>query len=489
MKHFLTLFFVLLFGIVSTAQAQTPPFAPDTTVPVPDVETLDLSSAFGQIHRYSVTYRENGDAVVFMTAAVGNDTAQSKSTFELKNTAGEVENLIAYQIIREKTCVYYEPVQYGNTTTKQEPRCLEYQEPNYYDGWWDKSKYLKAEAAVSGDTININLPEPIAPNKSGSYIFSYLLKGSSSPQFGGAVNYSFKTLTINDVIQTVTVGISTDSAKKMKGVAAGIQYYNSVDLAVLPAASASGKSLFFSPQMDNLTSQIGQGMIVKYGSYLTPGDHFNVTGAFAKNYLSLYAPEITITVIVITGIVVAIFLMVFFVFKRSKKPEDTVGTKKTLSLRTVVILAVTSFIPVVFSTVYTVVIYFVRNAIDVWGYYMLTGFAAMMITVLSSGVYWTLLVLPNILIGLKKGLKYAAVYTGFMALWLLIAIVIGISVILMTTYTDPISPEPIPYPMMMEKSQDAYYGEEIPVESTESIDISVPETSAPAVLEDVKMDF
>jgi len=437
---------------VPVASAATPSIPSQTDAEMPPIETITIGSLFGQDHRYSVTYRENGDAMVFMVGTFTNSSGSPLSEVTLTVPSGTLEQPVAFQIIREKRCVNSEPQRFDsvrNVYVPETPRCLEYQEPNYFDYWWDKTQYYQAEASISDNKVKVTLPKPVKPTSGGSYVLGYLLKNSAKTQWSGATNYTFKTLQINEAIQNLSVGISTDIPKRMRGVHVAMDYYSGVDMSPIGGAVAMAREVFYSPQLDNTISQIGQGTIVKTSKYLSPNDSFEVTGGFAKSYLSLYGTEILIIMGVRVGLILALVGLAIWMNKRTKSSTPKDPKKSSNMLRTVIFSASGSFFAILISGVYALFVYFARMAFDYWGYYELTNFAVLILTAFSAGVFWLLLILPPGILFHKKGLVTGAWYTGFSLVWIVLLFILG-GVILFFGRNDSMNIPPMPMPYMKE---------------------------------------
>src|SRR3990167_1811345 len=328
-QKILTFLFLLLLPTVIHAQtAVSAPQTPSVQIDNPK-EILPL---LGQNHYYTVTFRGNSEAIVTFRAAFSNFNDNPKSL--------------------------------------EKPRCLEYQEPNYFDSWWEGTTYNRAEVEIKGDTVNISLPNPINPNGSGSIILFYKSQDYVKRGFGGVYKYTFESLKSDEPISYLAVGINTDSDMKLKGASTGIDYFSPVISPLIDSLSVVKKTNIVSPDLDNLISQIGQGTIVKYSNYLGPLDSLTVSGAYASSLFALYSKEITIAVSIIIAILLIISFMILFFSKRSHDRTDadisekTVSTNSHPSALTFVWILFLGFILASVMSAYTVLLYFLSRAVQ-----------------------------------------------------------------------------------------------------------------------------
>jgi len=474
MKKILSLLTLFCMVFVSNVHAQTPSNLSQSDSVTPPIETITIGSLFGQDHRYSVTYRENGDAMVFMVGTFTNSSSTPISEVTLTSSNGLLEQPVAFQIIREKRCINSEPQQYDSVRNRyipETPRCLEYQEPNYFDYWWDKTQYYQAKASVTDSSVKLILPKPVKPTSGGSYVLGYVLKNSAKTQWSGATNYTFKTLQISEAIQNLSVGISTDIPKRMRGVHVSMDYYSGVDMTPIGGAVAMAREVFYSPQLDNTISQIGQGTIVKTSKFLSPNDSFEVKGGFAQSYASLYGNELVIIFGVLLTIILVLIGIAIWFYKRGKHMQKD-PKKNSNMLKTILLSACGSFLAIILSGFYAVFVYFARMAFDYWGFYELTNFAVLLLTAFSAGVFWLLLILPAGVLFFKKGWMAGAWYTGFSLIWMVLLLILG-SMVVMLGRSDQMVPSPMPMPYMNKMDVSAPMMEEgvkqIPISGIEEV--------------------
>ncbi|OGK14113.1 hypothetical protein A3A93_00095 [Candidatus Roizmanbacteria bacterium RIFCSPLOWO2_01_FULL_38_12] len=453
-QKILTFLFLLLLPTVIHAQtAVSAPQTPSVQIDNPK-EILPL---LGQNHYYTVTFRGNSEAIVTFRAAFSNFNDNPKSSVSFKVPKVTPKQITAFQIIREKRCIRFDEQFYNDPTRSkslEKPRCLEYQEPNYFDSWWEGTTYNRAEVEIKGDTVNISLPNPINPNGSGSIILFYKSQDYVKRGFGGVYKYTFESLKSDEPISYLAVGINTDSDMKLKGASTGIDYFSPVISPLIDSLSVVKKTNIVSPDLDNLISQIGQGTIVKYSNYLGPLDSLTVSGAYASSLFALYSKEITIAVSIIIAILLIISFMILFFSKRSHDRTDadisekTVSTNSHPSALTFVWILFLGFILASVMSAYTVLLYFLSRAVQNSPYYEFNSFLMLILTVVSSGVYAVILFLPTAVVALKKGYKWALITFAVMFFWIILYAFAGVVFVLSRLGSIyPYNSQPVPVPM------------------------------------------
>ncbi len=392
----------------------------------------------GQDHHYSVTFRGNGEAVITARIVVANNGESPLSSINLRVPRIDPKDVIAFQVIRERQCLRYKPAELRQTYTP--PICDTYQEPDYFQYWYGNAKYQKASVDLHGDTIAVTLPQPVKPSSSGSFILYYRGLGYAKKNLFGSFNFTFETLKVEDRIQTLQVGITTDSDLVLRGAKGKVNYrfdegttaLKSAGALALPSANA---------QIDRFAQNIGQGEIIKNATNLQPLDSYSVKGSYAENLVRLYAKEIVITVFVIVAIAAVLILIGKSFLKRVQQPAKTAPqSDRMIDIISVVGLP---FIAAFLMVAYTVLLVFVNNLFGLSSYG--TGFIfAILIMLISFGVYGLLLITPTLIMGFKRGLVWGLATFGMTIFWLIAdGIIIFMIILLLGNSNSP--PYPIPY--------------------------------------------
>ena len=431
-------------------------------IPVPN--DLSPSALFGQDHAYTVTFRGNGEAIINLRATLSNFEDTARDTVQFRVSKGEVTDAIAFQIIREPRCLRYADVKYdlnyADNSNSIEVPCLEFQAPNYYDYWWEKTQYLKATVIVDADTITVSLPKPIAKDESGSIVLYFRSNGIVKKSSFSTFEYSFDTLKVKEPIRNMTVGIMTDSEMVLKGAESQIDYRFDYAMPIMQGSSGSEKSSFISGEFDNYVNQIGQGVIVKNATYLQSLESFNIEGAFASSALRLYAKNILIGLLIMATLIAFIVGTILFLIKRSRKQTDSISTQKSQpnnsysKSNTLLWGLLTSFISSLITIVYSAMLYGLMEFASRFYYYNnpTSMVISLLVIIFSIGVYLAAFIGPSIFIGIKRGLWWGIGTFAMTLSWLMIFLLIGMLFILLTqnsrsTYSD------FPRPMMKEISR------------------------------------
>lgn len=419
--------------------------APDSIIeeitipePVPPFET-DTASPLGQDHYYTVTLRGNGEAVVAMKAIFSNLTNEPLVTLTFKSPVEDIGNISVYQVKRERECVRYAPRpiiseridEFRDTQTGQE--CLEYREPDYYGYWYGKSQYLNTQYQQNGDQVTVTLAEPVSVGKSGSILLSYRTTAYTDQSPFGAYKYRFETLQVADNINQLQVGITTDNNLYLKNADTQVQYQESN---LKMAAMEDGVSAIESSQFDSYYQQIGYGDIVKTASSLQPNESYTVEGAYAKNRIQLYGTEITVASIVVLVLFILLAVAIVVTVKKIRK-GSTVSSSKTTHSSTSMLNGLNILIAVVggFASALAISLFTGIFIAGISRLSRIVGYEySMVVTVLfliiSIGIYLCLLLIPAVLIGLRRGVVVAVSTVASTIFWLITIFIMVIIVIL-----------------------------------------------------------
>jgi len=386
-----------------------------------------LNPFTGQDHAYSVTFRGNGQAVVYLRVALYNsgDTPLKEVAFRFPKV--EPEGLLAYQIIREKQCVQYDYSRPAVPPAYQYP-CVQYSEPNYLDYYYGQSTYKKADISLTTDTATLKFPDPIAPQKSGAVLMYYRALGYAKKDGFGAYNYNFETLKVDSVISNLRVGISPDSDLFMKGATGTVDYFRDSTAVLESSKTMSAGASFTNSYMDTAMSNIGYGSITKYANNLMPLDSYKVEGAYADSRLKLYAKP----VLTVTGIGVVVFALVIFAVWRlvrmlTKKREPQLPINQGSQTGASILVSVlTSFVSASLVVVLVILAYFVSRWMNSVFYYG-SDFASIVpvFAILAFvGLIGLFLLVPSIFVGVKRGVLWGLLAFGCTVVWLSLVFVI-----------------------------------------------------------------
>ncbi len=383
LKTFLFLFVLLLFSIkapfVAAQETQIMPIRPSVNAPI-----------LGQEHAYSVLFRGNGDAVVTMRAAFINEKEAPVNTISFRIPRVEPRRVSAFQVIRD-------------------------QESDYFQ-WYGQSKYQKSKTEFSGDTLSVTLPQSVKPTKSGSVLIIFSATGYTKKDLFGAYSYTFETFKVKDTSVTkATIGISVDSDLILAG-AKGTVNYRFSDTEAMSLAAGVEKVAVPNTQLDQMYSQVGYGTITKTASHLEPLESYTVKGRYADSAIRLYGKGILIGL----GIfVAAIVLLIFF------------GKNITSSSANIILTIGGGFLSAALIAIYTAGLFLLRATVQQVVSYEMVGVVFILVTIISIGIYGFLLIVPSVIVGLRRGIAWGLGTFGLTILFLVINAVIMIVVLML----------------------------------------------------------
>lgn len=386
---------------------------------------------FGQDHAYSVTFRGNGQAVVFLRVLFSNNGETPLKELTLRFPKVEPEGILAYQVIRDRQCLRYDYTKPTVAPSYQYP-CLEYGEPNYTEYYYGANSYKKTKTSLATDTLTIELPDSVASQKSGSVLLYFRAFGFAKKTLFGAYAYNFETLKVDDTIRSLRVGISPDSDLYMKGAKGSVDYFrDSAPVFEMSNQMAMGSS-FKNSSVDTAIANIGYGTVNKNASNLMPLDSFKVKGSYADSRFKLYAGGV---IAVVAVIVISILLLGFGVWKLYKalgKKSTVLGPVSSGTSRTglnLMITGLTGFVSASIITTLVFLAYFFSRMVSTWSYD--GGAPAAVVPIFGMlifiGLIGILLVFPCIFIGVKRGIWWGLATFGSTLFWLfMVFIVLGL---------------------------------------------------------------
>ena len=420
---------------------------PTPVPPPPGGDTFN--PFFGQDHAYSVTFRGNGEAVVFLRVIFSNNGDTPLDELTLRFPKIEPEGILAYQVIKDKTCLKYDYTKPAVAPLYQYP-CLEYGEPNYSD-YYGTSTYKKAKTSLAADTLTIELPDSLALQKAGSVLLYFRAFGFAKKDSFGAYDYTFETLKVDDTIRNLRVGISPDSDLFMQGAQGSVDYFKeSAPIFESSKTMAVGASLRNS-SVDTAMSNIGYGSINKSASNLMPLDSYKVTGSYADSRLKLYAGAIIMLLVIIIIVLLILGFGIRKLFGGFNKKSAAPNPQNVNSSNAGINLAISASAGFVSASIMIILIllaYFFTRMVSSGSYgdgvTALLPIFAMLFFVGLIGVF---LIFPCIFVGVKRGIWWGLATFVFTLFWLFMAFIV--LWLISTGFNRPTGTYPMPITPMM----------------------------------------
>lgn len=393
-----------------------------------DIVTNNFDPFFGQNHAYSVTFRGNGQAIVFLKVTFSNNSEEKLNELTLRLPKVDAEGIATYQIIKEKQCVRYDYTKPAVPPNYQYP-CQQYDEPNYFYHYGNNT-YKKAKATLTTDSLKIDLPQPLEPQKSGMVLVYFRAFGFAQKDAFGAYNYKFETLRVDDTIVNLQVGISPDSDLYMKGAKGNVDYFRESAPMIESSRAMDVGTSFKSASIDNSMNNIGYGSINKTAKNLMPLDTYKVEGAYADSMVKLYAkPVVTLIMVVLVMLFVGLIVLRRLVKSLNKKtgnPET--GTKSSQNGTNVGLAVGVGFMSATTISLLVFLAYFLTKMTRSFYSYSYGGEASSVLVVfmvmLLVALIGLFLVFPSIVVGVKRGIWWGLLTFVATLMWLFVAFII-----------------------------------------------------------------
>lgn len=417
-KIFLLLtIFSLFFPQVALAQdnstSSTPAYTDSVESLIAPAPTTSLPF-LGQQHAYSATLRGNGEAVIATRVIFTNQGETELGQMSLKLPEGvDISDLSAYQVIREeKPCIRYSA---GSplSSVYVPPVCEEYGPVDYYQVW-GTNKYQKSTVENTDGKITISLPNPVSSGASGAFFLYFRTFDMTTRNMFGAYTFNFESLSGEENIQNITVGLSTDADQTLKGSMGRIDYKVMESSRSLSGIAADAPRT--SATIDNYYSQIGYGEITKTVSDLASGETYKVEASYAGNAFQLYAKEVFIGLLVFLVVLVVVFIVGRIIVRAVSRQDGTGGTPG----RNYMMMFGMSLSSAVLAGVYTGLLILVGKVFERLAIYdyNFTTFIWIMIAVVSFAVYALLILLPVVLMAVRRGLGWGIATFALTIVWL-----------------------------------------------------------------------
>lgn len=448
--------FILLVCVISVFQ---PVYAQSSEAPSSSAEKMMIAplppnssfSILGQNHTYTVLLRGNGEAIVTAQIVFSNQSNAKISSLTYRVPRVIPDNLQVYQIIRDPVCLRYQDippkVQLSPSIDPSiDPRCAEYEFPDYGYYWSSGTKYQKATTTIKGDEFTATLPQAVYPNRTGSILIIFRGVGYVKKTLTGALKYTFETLKVNEVVEDLQIGITTDSDLFLKGAKGSISYrFTDVTSGMETAKMAA--TPMASQQLDEYIPSIGSGEITKTAKSLQPLDSYTVRGTYADARWKLYMNEIFWGIIIGSLFISFIWFMIRFIMKKMISASTVTPKSQTVTqTNNIVLVASVSFISSLMlagSTLCFFLVFTIINnnfSLD----YDSINMLKLLVLLISFGLWVCLLFLPSLFIAVKKGVSWAVANFALTIMWLIAETIVVILIMFMMsnqrmrTYSSPV---------------------------------------------------
>lgn len=417
---------------------------------IPPLPPNSSFSILGQNHKYTVLLRGNGEAIVTAQITFSNQSDAKMTSLIYRVPRVSPDNLQVYQIIRDPICR-----RYFDTPPKiqlsplidpsMDPRCSEYEYPNYGYYWGNGTKYQKAITSIKGDEFTVTLPKAVYPNQAGSLIVTFRGVGYVKKTLTGALKYTFETLKVNEVVEDLQIGITTDSDLFIKGVKGSISYRftdvtSGMEMAKMAATPVA------SQRLDEYIPSIGTGEITKTAKSLQPLDSYTVRGSYADSKWKLYVSEIVWGILIGILCIFVIWLLVRFIIKKISSTSTTPKSQMVTQTNNIILVLSVSFVSSVIlagSTIFSFMIIALVNtnyALE----YDSKNILKLLVLLIAFGLWLCLLFLPTLFIAIKRGISWAIANFALTIMWLITETIMVVLIMFMMsnsrmrTYSSPV---------------------------------------------------
>ena len=419
---------------------------------VPPLPPNSSFSILGQNHKYTVLLRGNGEAIVTAQIVFSNQSNAKMTSLTYRIPRVNPDNLQVYQIIRDPVCRRYldTPPKIQLTPSidpSMDPRCAEYEYPNYGYYWGTGTKYQKATAGVKGDEFTVTLPKAVYPNQTGSVLVTFRGVGYVKKTLTGALKYTFETLKVNEVVEDLQIGITTDSDLFLKGVKGNISYRftdvtSGMEMAKMAATPVA------SQRLDEYIPSIGSGEIIKTAKLLQPLDSYTVRGSYADSRWKLYISEIMWGMLIGILFIFVMWLLIRFIMKKINSVSTVAPKSQTVTqANNIILVAAVSFISSLILAGSTIcsfmMIALLNNSYSLE--YDSKNILKLLVLLIAFGLWLCLLFLPTLFIAIKRGIAWAIANFALTIMWLIAETIMIVLVMFMMsssgrmrTYSSPV---------------------------------------------------
>lgn len=394
---------------------------------------------YGEYHNYSVTFKEDGEAVIFAKLIFTNSTDKDQSTYSFSSIDTELKELTALQVKLPQECAEYSQVfdpMLGRST------CARYRDPDYNSYYYysygatEEITYRRADIINDGLKYTVTLPDALKPEKTTALLLAYTSPNYTKNNFL-AKSYNFPTLTIGNRITEAKIGISVDEGLVLEGVVnptyctlgnCPISATKDIAVSSIGDASAISAAPVTNRSLDNLYASIGTGQKVFEAKSIAPDKSFNADGRYATSEMRLNASRFVLAFTIIGVVLLTIVILSLKLRGKTGKnistPKGKWGNLRFLSN----LVPVASLIPmasIVGGTWYLSTKSFTE---DVWN--TLGGAGKPLLVIFIVLIYAVLVTISPVIYGIRSGWRAVISVVIMQAIWVTLLLVISLPLII-----------------------------------------------------------
>lgn len=297
---------------------------------------------YGEYHNYSVTFKEDGEAVIFAKLVFTNSTDKDQKTYTFSAKDTGLKELGILQVKLPKECADYTQI-YDSTLGRN--TCARYRDPDYNSYYYysygasEEITYRRAEISNDGLDYTVTLPEVLKPEKTTALLLAYTSTEYTKESLL-AKKYDFPTLKIGNRITESKVGVSVDEGLTLEGVTTPtyctmgmcpVTVSKDVSVSTIGNAGSISSAPVTNRSLDNLYASIGNGQRTYQAKSITPNKSFIASGRYATSEIRLNAQSIGIT-LTIVAFVLIVLVLVSIKFKGQSRVNNAKGKWNNLRL-------------------------------------------------------------------------------------------------------------------------------------------------------------
>jgi hypothetical protein len=390
---------------------------------------------YGEYHNYSVTFKEDGEAIIYAKLVFTNSGNEDITSYSFNAKDSELKELAILQVKLPQECADYTQV-YDPITGRN--KCARFRDPDYNSYYYysygstEEITYRNAKFSNEGLSYTVELPEALKPDKTSALLLAYTSTDYTKTSFS-AKSYNFPTLTIGNRITEAKIGVSVDEGLVLEGVTTptyctmGMCPISATkDVAVSSIGDASGISStpVTNRSLDNLYASIGTGQKVFEAKSIAPDKSFEAKGKYAKTKLGLNSQSLILSIVGVLIFIAIVVLVSLRLRNKSIKSQSAKNGKWTGINLMGKMVPVASLIPMaglISGTWYLSTDNFSSN---VWN--AVNGAGKSFVVVFVVLLYAVLVSIMPIIFGLKNGWHAIVSVIIMQALWgtLLLAIIL-----------------------------------------------------------------
>lgn len=383
---------------------------------------------------YSVTFDEEGEAVVALKLNIYNPNNESLEFVKLEIPGENIRILSALQEFWPlvERCTQWNNFCLDDNCTKTYQKCTGNSKYRDYYPAYHTSEY-SSEKLSSSESFKFSVPKNIFQGETATLIIYYKATGYVKKSMG-VHGFDFESIKYNYDSSRVRVSINVQNGLFLQGLSSKVDYKPADYGMLADAGSAKALASIDSKQLSEYSRSIEYGYgFVKEASALDPWESFHVKGRYSASRLLLNKGKISLSIgiiLLVIGLLISGLRKAYTALKNAGVSIANTKTSKGLSTasgawqQALVVILVTSFVSSILLLFGWYALSFISKNLYSWFGYSSSGVLTLFLILIFFLYSLFVLLAPPVFVGIRFGIVHGFAAFGATICFLILNLII-----------------------------------------------------------------